>query len=176
LLLTAPWPDLPPDLHDSDAAAEMDWVVAANSAIRSVRSEMNVPAAAKVALLVKDAAPSVETWLERHGEHVRRLARVEDIKLTTETPAASTSVVVQGATLFLKLGDVVDLEQEKVRLKKEIDRLDAELGKFAVKLSNPGFLAKAKLEVIEEQREREADTRRDRDRLRTVYDGLEPAA
>jgi valyl-tRNA synthetase len=67
----------------------------------------------------------------------------------------------------------VDLSQEKTRLKKEIDRLDADLAKFAAKLGNPGFLAKAKPEVIDEQREREADTRRDRDRLKAAYERLE---
>jgi valyl-tRNA synthetase len=83
------------------------------------------------------------------------------------------SVVVEGTTLILPLGDVVDLGQEKARLKKEIDRLDGELAKFAAKLGNSGFLAKAKPEIVEEQREREADTRRDRDRLKAALDRLE---
>jgi valyl-tRNA synthetase len=83
------------------------------------------------------------------------------------------SVVVEGTTLILPLGDVVDLGQEKTRLKREIDKLDGELVKFAAKLGNPDFLAKAKPEIVEEQREREADTRRDRDRLKTAYDRLE---
>ena len=55
---------------------------------------------------------------------------------------------------------------------KEIGRLDADLRKFAQKLGNPAFLAKAKPEVVEEQREREADARRDRDRLQAVYDRI----
>ena len=62
--------------------------------------------------------------------------------------------------------------QEKARLAKEIGRLDAELAKIAAKLANPDFLAKAKAEVVEEQREREADVRRDRDRLRAAYERL----
>jgi len=173
MLLTASWPDLAPDLHDPASAAEMDWVVAAISAIRGVRSEMNVPPGARVPLLVKDAEAAVVARLDRHREHIVRLARVEPIELGDAAPAGSVSVVVEGTILILPLGDVVDLGQEKARLKKEIDRLDAELGKFAAKLGNPGFLAKAKPEIIEEQREREADTRRDRDRLKAAFDRLE---
>jgi valyl-tRNA synthetase len=173
LLLTAPWPDLPADLHDPASAAEMDWVVAAISAIRGVRSEMNVPAGARVPLLVKDADATVTARLDSHGEHILRLARVEKIGLTTTVPPGSVSMVVEGTTLILPIGNVVDLGQEKARLKKEIDRLDGELAKIATKLGNPGFLAKAKPEVIEEQREREADTRRDRDRLKAAYNRLE---
>ena len=172
LLLTAPWPELAPDLHDPASAAEMEWVVAAISAIRAVRSEMNVPAAARLPLLVKDAEGVVAARLDRHREHILRLARIETIALTETAPAGSVSVVVDGTTLILPLGAVVDLGQEKARLGKEIGRLDADLAKFAAKLGNPGFLAKAKPEVIDEQRERETDTRRDRDRLKAAYERL----
>ncbi|HML10359.1 MAG TPA: valine--tRNA ligase, partial [Stellaceae bacterium] len=173
MLMTASWPDLAPDLHDPASAAEMDWVVAAISAIRAVRNEINVPQAARVPLLVRDADDAVRARLDRHRDHILRLARIESIELADSVPAGSVSVVVEGTSLILKLGDVVDLGREKARLKKEIDRLDADLAKFAAKLGNPGFLAKAKREVIEEQREREADTRRDRDRLKAAYDRLE---
>ena len=173
LLLTASWPDPPPDLHDPTSAAEMDWVVAAISAIRGVRSEVNVPAGARVPLLVKDADDAVRARLDRHSEHFVRLARVESIGFADAVPAGSVSVVVEGTSLILRLGEVVDLGQEKARLGKEIGRLDADLAKFAAKLGNPGFLAKAKPDVIEEQREREADALRDRDRLKAAYERLE---
>jgi valyl-tRNA synthetase len=173
LLLTAVWPDLAPDLHDPQSAAEMDWVVAAISAIRAVRNEINVPPGARVPLLVKDADAAAAARVDRHREHIQRLARVESIELAETVPPGSVSVVVEGTSLILKLGDVVDLGQEKVRLGKEIAKFETELAKFAAKLGNPGFLAKAKPEVIEEQREREADTRRDRDRLKAAYERLE---
>jgi valyl-tRNA synthetase len=173
MLLTDKWPELAPDLHDPASASEMDWVVAAISAIRGVRSEMNVPAAARVPLQVKDADAAASARLDRHREHILRLARAETIELTETVPTSSVSVVVEGTTLILPLGAVVDLGQEKARLKKEIDRLDGELARFAAKLGNPGFLANAKPEIIEEQRERQADARRDRDRLRAAVDRLE---
>jgi valyl-tRNA synthetase len=76
-------------------------------------------------------------------------------------------------TLILRLGEVIDLGREKARLAKEIGRLDGDLAKLAGKLANPAFLAKAKAEVIEEQRSREADIRSDRDRLKAAYERLE---
>jgi valyl-tRNA synthetase len=170
MLITAPWPDLPSDLHDPEAAAEMDWVVAAVSAIRAIRTEVNVPAAARLPLLVKDADPTAAARLERHAEPIRRLARIERIDHVDAAPAGGVAAVVEGTTLILRVGDVIDLAKEKTRLAKEIGRLEADLAKFAGKLRNPAFLAKAKPEVIDEQREREADTRRDRDRLRAIYD------
>jgi len=173
-LITAAWPDLPPDLHDPETAAEMDWVVAAISAIRTTRNELNVPAGARLPLLVKDAEPEAMERLTRHREHFLGLARLETIAATDATPSGSVPAVVSGATLILPLGDIVDLGRERARLAKEIGRLEADLGKLAGKLTNPAFLSKAKPEVIDEQREREADIRRDRDRLKAAYERLEP--
>jgi valyl-tRNA synthetase len=172
MLITSPWPDLPPDLRDPEAAAEMEWVVAAVSAIRAIRTEVNVPAGARLPLLVKDADANAAARLERHQGHFVRLARVERIDAVDSVPEGGVAAIVEGATLILPVGGIIDLGREKARLAKEIGRLDADLAKFAGKLANPAFLAKAKTEVIDEQREREADARRDRERLQAVLDRI----
>ncbi|HEY8872160.1 MAG TPA: valine--tRNA ligase [Stellaceae bacterium] len=172
MLITSRWPDLPPDLHDPEAAAEMEWVVAAVSAIRTIRTEVNVPAGARLPLLVKDADANAAARLTRHQGHFVRLARVERIDAVDSVPEGGVAAIVEGATLILPVGEIIDLGREKARLAKEIGRLDADLAKFAQKLGNPAFLAKAKTDVIDEQREREADARRDRERLQAVYDRI----
>ena len=81
--------------------------------------------------------------------------------------------MVEGATLILRLGDVVDLgEGEGAARRRKSAGSTPSSQRFAGKLGNPAFLAKAKPEVVEEQREREADARRDRDRLQAVYDRI----
>jgi valyl-tRNA synthetase len=172
MLITAPWPDSSRDPADLAASGEMEWVVEAISAIRALRSEMNVPPAARVPLLLKDAEPVPLERIARHREHFMRLARVERFEPVDRVPPGGVAAVVSGATLILGLGDVVDLVREKRRLGNEIGKLDAELAKIAAKLANPNFLAKAKSDVIEEQRERQADVTRDLDRLRAAYDRL----
>jgi len=102
MLIAAAWPDLPPDLHDPQAAAEMDWVVAAISAIRAIRTEVNVPAGARLPLLVQDADPAVTNRLELHAEHIRRLARVERIEHVDGVPDGGVAAVVEGTTLILR--------------------------------------------------------------------------
>jgi valyl-tRNA synthetase len=173
LLMTGDWPDFPPDIADPAAAAEMEWVVAAISAIRAVRAEMNVPPAARVPLLVKDAEPAALDRLSRHREPLMRLARVEEIEVVEGVPLGGIQTIVEGATLILSLGGVVDLTREKARLAKELARLQAEIGKIAAKLANPSFRAKAPPEIVEEQREREDDARRDLHRLQVAYGRLE---
>ncbi len=172
LLIAASWPELSPDMADRAAAAEIEWVVAAISAIRAVRAEVNVPPGSRVPLLVKDAEPAAAGRLERHREHFIRLARVERIERVETIPTGSVQAMVEGATLILPLGDIVDLDREKARLAKEIGRLDAEIAKIGAKLGNPNFVAKAKPEVVEEQRLREAEAGRDRDRLHAAFERL----
>jgi valyl-tRNA synthetase len=172
MLITAPWPEFQRDAIDREASAEMEWVVQAISAIRTLRAEMNVPPAARVPLLIKDAEPVATQRIGRHGEHFVRLARVERFEAVESLPPGGVQAVVEGATLVLALGEVVDLAREKERLSKEITRLETELAKIAAKLANPNFLAKAKAEVVEEQRERKADATRDRDRVKAAFERL----
>ena len=172
MLITAPWPELQRNAIDPQASAEMEWVVQAISAIRTLRAEMNVPPAARVPLLIKDAEPVAAQRIARHREHFVRLARVERFEPVESLPPGGVQAVVEGATLILALDEVVDLPKERERLGKEIGKLDAELVKISAKLNNANFLAKAKPEVVEEQRERQADVTRDRDRLRAAYDRL----
>src|SRR6202047_5279180 len=172
MLITARWPEFQRDAIDPEASAEMEWVVQAISAIRALRAEMNVTPAARVPLLIKDAEPVAAQRLGRHREHFVGLARVERFDLGDSLPPGGVQAVVEGATLILALGEVVDLPKERERLGKEMDKLDAELAKIVAKLANANFLAKARPEVVEEQSERQADVTRDRDRLRAAYDRL----
>ena len=118
MLITAPWPELPPDAVDPAASAEMEWVVQAISAIRALRAEMNVPPAARVPLLIKDAEPVAAQRIERHREHFMRLARVERFEPVEAVPPGGVQAVVEGATLILRLGEVVDLARERERLRQ----------------------------------------------------------
>ena len=81
-------------------------------------------------------------------------------------------VVVEGGTVFLDLAGTVDLEKERARLAKEAAGIEAELEKIAQKLANPQFIAKAKPEVVEEQRERQAEIQAALARVRAAMDRI----
>ncbi len=181
LLISAPWPDSSSDIVDPAAAAEMDWLVTAISAIRAVRAEMSVPAAAQPSLFVTNGDAQARERIRIHTDYLLRLARLSEVGLESLGEdglydpimgQGDIPITVEGATLFLRVGKVVDLSQEKARLAKEIGRLDTEIARIGAKLGNPNFVAKAKPEVVEEQREREAGASRDRERLRAAYNRL----
>ena len=164
MLITSRWPSHGAALADHDAMAEMDWVVSLVSAIRTARSEMNVPGAEELAALVTEASADGRQWIARHAQQITRLARLSTITQADEAQRralterkAALQVVVEGATVLLDLTGAVDLDKERARLGREAAGLRDELDKIAKKLANPQFIAKAKQEVIDEQRERAAE-------------------
>ncbi|GIU68091.1 valine--tRNA ligase [Candidatus Phycosocius spiralis] len=154
MLMREAWPTLSLDLIDEAATAEVGWVVDLVTGLRSLRSETNVPASAKVAALLIGASKQTAQRLERYQAEIDRLARLEYSVVADAAPPGSVTFVLGEAIVAIPLAGVLDIDAEKLRLGKEIARCIKEIETVARKLDNPGFVAKAPVEVIEEQRER----------------------
>jgi valyl-tRNA synthetase len=163
MLIGQPWPAAA--ATDAAADAEMNWLVTLISDIRSARSELNVPAGARLKLQVVGANAGTQQRLDTHRAAIERLARVEGIAAATAAPKASLQIVLGEATYALPVGEVIDLKAEAARLAKEIKKLADEIAKIDAKLGNANFVARAPEEVVEEQRERRAQAEQTRTRL-----------
>jgi len=157
MLIVEAWPQLSDDLIDPSAEAEIDWMVRLIEETRSTRSELNVPAGAKIPLLLIGADASTQARLERYQDLIDRLARLEYSTSADAAPKGSVTFVIDGSTVALPLEGVVDLPAESARLAKEIGKLEGEIGKMDAKLGNASFIEKAPEEVVEELRERRED-------------------
>jgi valyl-tRNA synthetase len=176
-LIIAPWPCYGDDTIDAEAAAEIDWVIRLISEVRAVRAEMNVPAAAKIPLLLRDADAANAARLERHRGLIERLARLGSLgTLAGEAPPGASEgavqIVLDEATVLLPLAEVIDLDQERARLQREMEKAEGEIAKIDKKLANRQFLAKAPPEVIETQHERRAETSQLRNKLAAALQRL----
>jgi len=152
MLALTQWPDL--QFVDEAAAADLNWLVELVSGIRSLRVEMNVPAGAQAPLVVLDADRLTKERITRHELVIKRLARLETITFAADAPAMSAQLVLGVATFCLPLGDLIDLNAEKKRLNKELAKIELEISKIKNKLDNDKFVANAKPEVVEAERER----------------------
>ncbi|WP_262267894.1 valine--tRNA ligase [Microvirga yunnanensis] len=161
ILALAPWSNLD-DLIDPRAEAEIGWVVDLVTEIRSARSETNVPAGAQIPLVLVASSGDVRARAGRWGDIVKRLARISEISFADAAPKSSIQLLIRGEAAALPLEGVIDLDAERARLAKEIQKLDVEVGKIDAKLGNADFIKRAPEEVVEEQRERrdEALTRK----------------
>ncbi|PHY19817.1 valine--tRNA ligase [Caulobacter sp. BP25] len=157
MLISAQWPELPESWIDAEAEAEIGWLVETVGEIRSIRAEMNVPPSAKPALAVVGAGPETKARLARHRDLLLTLARLDSAREADAAPAGSIPIVMGEATGALGIADFIDLAAEKARLTKDIAGHVGEIEKVNKKLGNPDFLARAKEEVVEENRERLAE-------------------
>ncbi|WP_172428338.1 valine--tRNA ligase [Azospirillum brasilense] len=172
-LISARWPEHGAELIDPAARDEMDWVVRAISSVRSMRSEMNVPPAAQIELKLKDAGPESLKRLDTHRDLILRMGRLASAEpLSGAVPKSAVQAVLDEATLILPLEGIVDLDKERARLTKEIEKLSGEIKKIDAKLSNEQFVAKAPEEVIEEQRDRRDTAEQARDKLQKALEML----
>ncbi|HWX49102.1 MAG TPA: valine--tRNA ligase [Roseomonas sp.] len=155
-LIRAAWPQPVAVPGAEEARAELDWLVSLISTVRGVRAEMNVPPSITVPLLLQGASAETLARGARWIEAIRRLARATEFRALQEgeVPKGVAQVVVGEATVLLPLAEVIDLAAERARLVKERDKAQAEATKVEAKLANADFVARAKPEVVEENRER----------------------
>ena len=86
-----------------------------------------------------------------------RLARLEQIGFEDHVPKTSAQIVLGEATIALPLEGIIDFGAEKARLAKELEKIGKDTAAIDGRLGNPGFVAKAPPEVLEESRERKAE-------------------
>ena len=160
LLITAHWPDYRDSLIDPAIDADLDWVIRLVTSVRAMRAEMNIAPGPQLTLLLRDASAATRARLEKFGDLVKRLARAEKIEVTNaEPPKGAAQIVLDEATIFVPLAGVIDIAQERARLKKELDKAKVEAEKIEKKLGNEQFLAKANPDVVAEQRQKLEEVR-----------------
>jgi valyl-tRNA synthetase len=172
-LIRANWPDYPADTGDPEAMAELDWVVRLISEIRAVRAEMNLAPAAQPPMLVQGAGDTARKRLESYGELIKRLARLSQVDpLAGPSPKGAIQIPLEEAVFILPLAGLIDVAKEKARLSKELSKVEGEIAKTEKKLGNADFVAKAPPEVIDEQRERLAESQQSQRQLRNALERL----
>jgi len=173
MLMTAAWPRLPDAWIDAEADAEIELVTGAVGEGRSVRSELNVPPSARPPLIVVEASEDQRRAFETNAAVIAQTLRVEGVRFDAVAPAGSVPFVVAGATLALPVAEFIDLAAERARLSKEIGSLSADIDRTAKKLANPDFVSRAPEEVVEENRERQAEAEAARAKLQAALGRLE---
>ncbi|WP_137389214.1 valine--tRNA ligase [Rhodoligotrophos defluvii] len=153
LLIRSPWPALDAP-EDPAADTELNWIIRLISEIRSVRSEMNVPAGAKLPCVITGATAEIRARVAAWQTEITRLARLQSLDFADAMPAGAAQIVLGEVTVGLPLAGIIDLGAEKQRLAKDLDKLRDEIRKIDAKLANEAFVAKAPEHVVEEQRER----------------------
>jgi valyl-tRNA synthetase len=141
---------------DEQAVKEMSLVMGAIAGIRNIRGEMNLPPSKKVDIVIEAPDLNDAEILRYNIPHIRSLAKVEsiDIGASVAKPKGSATAVFGQNQVHVLLKGLLDFEEEKKRLRKEITKVEKDLELIDKKLSNPQFREKAAPEIIEEVQEK----------------------
>jgi len=154
MLIHADWPTYKAaDLVDADADREMNWVIGLIEQTRSVRAQMHVPAGLKVPLVVSSLDANGQAAWDNNETMIKRLARIDSLTQVADFPKGTATIAVEGGTFGLPLADIIDVDEEKVRLEKALGKLAKEMGGLRGRLNNPKFVASAPEEVVAESKE-----------------------
>ena len=170
----APWPKpLDEDFKSFYKLAERDEKVieARNELItqgRDLRRQANIPANKRVKFVFKPKGEAGD------AEVLKLLLNAEAVEMNPDFEPAKNALAVRHelGDLFLPLEGLVDMEAERNRLKKELEKIEAEIAKVDQKLSNPNFTQKVPATVLEEHKKRLADWQAKREHVRTALAAL----
>ncbi|MFZ1727988.1 MAG: class I tRNA ligase family protein, partial [Albidovulum sp.] len=153
MLVHADWPGYGADLIDGAADREMNWVISLISDIRSARSEMHVPAGLHLPIIQTALDDKGRTALANNLAIIQRLARIDGLT-EGKAPKGAITIAVEGGSFAIPLAGVIDVEAEKSRLSKALEKLDKDMNGLRARLKNPKFVASAPDEIVAETREK----------------------
>jgi valyl-tRNA synthetase len=145
-----PYPIANPAAVDEQAVAQVAELKAQVDAIRALRGEMNISPAQRVPLIAQGNAEA----LKANSPYLAALGKLESVEIVDQLPTDAGAPVQVIGTTQLMLHVEIDVEAERIRLSKEIERLQGEISKAEAKLGNASFVERAPAAVVEQERQR----------------------
>jgi valyl-tRNA synthetase len=153
---------------NESAESQIEWLKAVITGIRTIRGEANIKPSQDIPLLLQDGSDADKDNAAQAENMLRRLANVTSIEWLDDGAQAPLNALslVGDLKVMVPLAGLIDLDAERGRIGKEVDKAQQELEKIDKKLSNEAFVAKAPEAVVNKDRERAAE-------LQTTLDTLQ---
>ncbi len=155
-IVTAPWPATR-GAEDTATEADFAFVQALVDGIRAIRADANVKPGQTVAASIAGLTPRARAAMDAERGMIMRLARLSSLDEAEPSGPGGFAVLPGGASVFVGLAGAVDVAKECGRLGEELQRLERQLEGLTSKLANENFLAKAKPEVVVQERQKQTD-------------------
>ena len=177
-LILAAWPKIKFKFVEKDVESKFQIIQEVITSLRTARSEMNISPSIQLELIVRGSQEQPPMQLIQNValvEYVKNLTKVKTIRIAqpSENPHPAVTVIVRGTEFFIPLAGLIDVEAEKQRLIKEINRLQSLLKSLSAKLLNQDFLAKAPREVVIHEKMKERFNREQLKKLKANLKSLE---
>ena len=168
------FPDADPARFDAAAEEEMDMLIQVVSAIRNIRSEMGVTPVAKLQADILAHDEKSARFVSDLSALLCSLAGLKSTEVHREftRPRAAATAVVGPVEIFINLEGILNFDEERKRLQKELDKVLADIEFVAGKLGNEGFLSRAPEAVVAKEKEKLAGYREKEIKLRDNLDRI----
>ncbi|MFQ5795708.1 MAG: valine--tRNA ligase [Candidatus Bipolaricaulia bacterium] len=173
-IMIAPFPQEELGQVDPDVEARMETLQSVISSVRTIRSEMNVPPNAEVEVLIKVEDAGVKELVLENQVFFHELAnaRITELGPAVERPTKAPRKVLEGAEVFIPLEGLIDMDQERERLQRELASVKSDLDRSLKRLNNAEFLEKAPDEVIEKEKGKREEFLEKKERLEKNLEAL----
>jgi valyl-tRNA synthetase len=159
---------------DVEAETQIAMIQDVIAKVRNIRAEMNVDAKQPVKVRIATTDAAISGVLSGARDYIFKLAQVSEMEIV---PALSgdklaAQAVAAGCALEVPLSGLIDVESERARLSKEMEKVQREIKGLEGKLSNASFVERAPKEVVEENRRRLAEYQDQSAKLKAALERL----
>ncbi|MDP2902471.1 MAG: valine--tRNA ligase [Methylovulum sp.] len=147
--------------YDTDAIAQINWVMNVILGVRRIRGEMNIAPGKPLPVLLQKGCEADRQNVANNLVYLQSVGRLASINwLNADDVAPESAMALVGdMAILIPMAGLIDKAAELARLEKEIQKINNELPRVEGKLSNPAFVDKAPAEVIGKEKSRLADLR-----------------
>ena len=158
-IVTAEYPVVRPEFENEEAAAGVEALKDVIRSVRNSRAEVNVAPSKPITILIKTSDSKLDAFFNDNVNYIKRFTNPEHLEIAAEVavPDLVMSSIITGAEIYLPLADLLNVEEELARLEKELAKWQKELDMVGKKLSNERFVANAKPEVVQKERDKQED-------------------
>jgi len=159
---------------DEDIEAEMAMIQESITVIRNLRKQVNLPPKIQVKVFIKTVTDNQDKLLKENLNYFSKLANVIEIEAGKEIvkPEGALADVVMGMEIYLPLSGLIDVEAERKRLQKQIDKLGIELKKINGKLQNDKFVSSAPEHIVLREKAKYNEVKTKYDKTMELLNGL----
>ena len=161
-IMLQPYPQRGTTEADETAVADIEWLRKFILGVRQIRGEMDIPPGKALPVVLENASQEDQRRAAEHASLLQRVGRVESVTLLAdhEEPPAAATALLDELRLLVPMKGMIDVDAERRRLGKQMDKVQADLGRARAKLDNPNFVNNAPADVVTQEKQRAAEFER----------------
>ena len=168
-IMQQPYPKADELTIHPDSIDEINWVKNFISNIRRIRSERDIDPRKPLPVEIKGGTEQEKIWLQRNQHYLQKLGKITQINVAQAEPEDAVVALVGNMTLLVPLAELIDINVERERLQKTINKLQNNKTNIEQKLNNQQFLQRAPQNIVHKEKQRLKETESTIEKLQRQY-------